>query len=27
MIADKVEVESKSPLDKKAYKWISDGKT
>jgi molecular chaperone HtpG len=27
MIADKVEVESKSALDKKAHKWISDWKT
>ena len=27
IISDKVEVESKSALDKKAYKWISDGKT
>ncbi|MDP2090988.1 MAG: molecular chaperone HtpG [Candidatus Gracilibacteria bacterium] len=26
MVADKVEVFSKSPLDSKAYKWISDGK-
>jgi len=27
MVADKVEVESKSALDKTAHKWISDGKT
>jgi hypothetical protein len=27
MVADKVEVESKSALDKIAHKWISDGKT
>lgn len=27
MVADKVEVETKSPLDKKAHKWISDGKS
>ncbi|PZM85614.1 molecular chaperone HtpG [Candidatus Gracilibacteria bacterium] len=27
MVADKVEVESKSGLDEKAHKWISDGKT
>jgi HSP90 family molecular chaperone len=27
MIADKVEVESKSALDKKAHKWSSDGKS
>lgn len=27
MIADKVEVETKSALDKKAHKWISDGKS
>jgi len=27
MIADKVELETKSPLDKKAHKWISDGKS
>lgn len=27
MVADKVEVESKSGLDKIAHKWISDGKT
>jgi len=26
MVADKVEVESKSALDPKAHKWISDGK-
>jgi HSP90 family molecular chaperone len=26
MVADKVEVESKSALDNKTYKWISDGK-
>jgi len=24
MVADKVEVESRSALDKKAHKWISD---
>lgn len=27
MVADKVEVESKSALDPKAHKWISDGKS
>lgn len=27
MVADKAEVESRSGLDKKAHKWISDGKT
>ncbi len=27
MVADKVEVETRSPLDKKAHKWISDGKS
>lgn len=27
MVADKVEVETKSPLDSKAYKWVSDGKS
>lgn len=27
MVADKVEVETKSPLDKKAHKWVSDGKS
>jgi molecular chaperone HtpG len=27
MVADKVEVYSKSALDTKAYKWSSDGKT
>jgi len=24
MVADKVELETKSPLDKKAHKWVSD---
>ena len=27
MVADKVEVETKSPLEEKSYKWISDWKT
>jgi len=27
MVADKVELETKSPLDKKAHKWISDWKS
>ena len=27
MVADKVEVESRSGLDTKAHKWTSDGKT
>jgi molecular chaperone HtpG len=27
MVADKVEVESRSALDTKAHKWRSDGKT
>jgi len=27
MVADKVELETKSPLDTKAHKWISDGKS
>ena len=27
MVADKVELETKSPLDKKWHKWISDGKS
>lgn len=27
MIADKVELETKSPLDTKSHKWISDGKS
>jgi len=27
MVADKVEVETRSPLDKKAHKWTSDGKS
>ncbi len=27
MVADKVELETKSPLDKKAHKWVSNGKS
>ncbi|PID87690.1 molecular chaperone HtpG [Candidatus Gracilibacteria bacterium] len=27
MVADKVELETKSPLDENSYKWISDGKS
>ena len=27
MVADKVELETKSPLDSKAHRWISDGKS